>query len=1574
MEAALAALAAFIRKTHTSAVRWHGAAGLNARLLALARAWCGRAAGVSLGEATRDGDPAVTPAAVDAMTTLRFEFYSHEGDTGRGSGGGGGGGVGGGSNTPPPPATPSAGAAPSAPGLRVITAPPGLVLAGDEAGTVAALASGAPAAVPPRERFRLLAAVRAARAGASLAGRRRNAVQRLLAFYLLFQSAPALEDVAAFFAEEPELVADLVAALGDEAGVPVGVRTAALRALAVQLLDRARHGDVIAALTAGGAAGPLATLLRRGVAELTGSAGGGGGGGASSPPSPPRYTPACVEALLSLCGALVGSAAGCAALGDAGLVPSLLPLLRDARPAHTPLVAAGVRVLEAFLDFSPAAAGLFRDLGGLADMARRLRAEVEPGAPPAAAAAAAAATAAAAAAAGGSGGADDPATTTPALITIDAGAPPAGRPSYARRSLTKALLRCVALAAYTPGTGDAGRDGAEAAELHACLAAIFRRAGDFGGALFALAASVMADLIHHDPLCFPALEAAAVPEAFVDAVKAGVPPAGEALCCLPPALGALCLNSSGLARVRDAGALESVATVLTGPAYLRALQGDTPSVVGAGLDELMRHVPALRPDGVRAMGDALRKLCCLGGLPPDDPALAPHPPPPPPRAPRPGAARQQRPAAAAMEVDGGGGEAVAAAEGVGTAPAEPADPDPAPAPPPTRQPGDPWPGPARPPIAPDPEAGAWLADAVTATGRALEAALANGETARAFAAAGGAPLLLAPYRAPLLPPTFGSGGGAHALLAALRALAAAAAPPGGGSAAAGAEVAGPLGEALGAALAAATAAAAALPSPDVCVPDLPTDVRDAYVRALSRAEGLSAAAAAVARGSQPTLLAAAAGPLPAITALAALERTVAWQAAGVEDWRAAADAARAAERAAAHGRGEAAGGGGAGPPQATAGAPPPAPDVPAAMQEDGGLPATAAAAPPPPPAETEAAVPAAPAPPPVVGLPARGRKKAGDELAAEVVSHFAATARSFHAALAKAAAAAARRREGPGGVAPGKAARAACVALAAAMRDALAAAADCPPAGTALPPRVAALRASRVRTRAFEEVLATLVDARRRAVHCQVANYWAGCGGPAALVRAVGVAAAALDAAAADGGPEEEEVTPPAPVAPPASSTSVPTTKPTPVTVPPPRKAAVLEAAAASLGAALALLDALANAPLLRGSAGATSLLALPLPSVDGSSSSPPRTGEAVEADLRTAVLAAAGPLWSAAEGGRGLAAHAPRLVPRLAAVLERAVDGDASALATAVRRGLTEYEGALLSVRRGGGRGGEAGGGGGAAPAAPPPPCRTPRPPAPTRPPSSASWKWASRPTGRRPPCAARAAWWSWPWSGCSSTRRRRRPRRGKVGRKKAVRQRLTRRRRPMRPLRKRRPRRRWRLLLLPPFQSCRLPRRSRPPRPSTRRRPPWSPSSAGTAPGPCPPRRSRPRPYQGQPPWRTPPWTSPGRCPTPCTPWPTYCGRPLSAITTSRPRRRRWRPRSRAGGRSALMTATTRRRPTARRSRAWRRQWPRRPRTRGKEEEEALPPRSTRPPRPPPPERRAWSRWRTRRWPGSCPQRSPA
>lgn len=56
------------------------------------------------------------------------------------------------------------------------------------------------------------------------------------------------------------------------------------------------------------------------------------------------------------------------------------------------------------------------------------------------------------------------------------------------------------------------------------------------------------------------------------ALQAGVLPSGEAVCCVPSTLVALCLNVSGLKRVEESQALQCLVPIFTTPNYLRALQ------------------------------------------------------------------------------------------------------------------------------------------------------------------------------------------------------------------------------------------------------------------------------------------------------------------------------------------------------------------------------------------------------------------------------------------------------------------------------------------------------------------------------------------------------------------------------------------------------------------------------------------------------------------------------------------------------------------------------------------------------------------------------------------------------------------------------------------------------------------------------------------------------------------------------------------------------------------------------------------------------------------------------------------
>ncbi|PNH10945.1 E3 ubiquitin-protein ligase [Tetrabaena socialis] len=110
----------------------------------------------------------------------------------------------------------------------------------------------------------------------------------------------------------------------------------------------------------------------------------------------------------------------------------------------------------------------------------------------------------------------------------------------------------------------------------------------------------------------------------------GLSPSSDALCSLPGMLVALCLNTAGLAAVREQRVLEALLPIFTGRRYTKALAGDAAVMIGAGLEELFRllaseafephlpqrqraFTPSLRSEGVDVVVNLVRAICVLGG-------------------------------------------------------------------------------------------------------------------------------------------------------------------------------------------------------------------------------------------------------------------------------------------------------------------------------------------------------------------------------------------------------------------------------------------------------------------------------------------------------------------------------------------------------------------------------------------------------------------------------------------------------------------------------------------------------------------------------------------------------------------------------------------------------------------------------------------------------------------------------------------------------------------------------------------------------------------------------------------------
>ncbi|KAL9235242.1 hypothetical protein vseg_010019 [Gypsophila vaccaria] len=444
--------------------------------------------------------------------------------------------------------------------------------------------------VPPNFRFSLFTRLRFARAFGSLALRQQYTSIRLYAFMVVVQASSDTDNLVSFFNCEPEFTSELVSLLSFENSVPEKIRILSLRALVALCQDRSRQPTVLSAVTSGGQRGILSSLMQKAInSVINGSS---------------NLSVVFAEALLSLVTVLVSSSSGCSAMRDSGFIPTLLPLLKDTDPQHLHLVATAVHVLEAFMDYSNPAAALFRDLGGLDDTIHRLMREVS-------------------VVENGPKHSNEKFDGSQAGNYVTVGTPsvlddlqPLYSESllvYHRRLLMKALLRAISLGTYAPGSTDHIYDSEESL-LPQCLCIIFRRAKDFGGGVFSLAANVMSDLIHKDPTCYAVLDAAGLPTAFMDAIMDGVLCSADAITCIPQCLDAVCLNNNGLQAVKERNALKCFVKVFTSKAYLRALVGDAPASLSSGLDELMRHANALRAPGVDMLVEILNTIVKLGSV------------------------------------------------------------------------------------------------------------------------------------------------------------------------------------------------------------------------------------------------------------------------------------------------------------------------------------------------------------------------------------------------------------------------------------------------------------------------------------------------------------------------------------------------------------------------------------------------------------------------------------------------------------------------------------------------------------------------------------------------------------------------------------------------------------------------------------------------------------------------------------------------------------------------------------------------------------------------------------------------
>ena len=433
--------------------------------------------------------------------------------------------------------------------------------------------------VPPEHRFSLFSRIRYAHAFHSRRACKIYARICILAFIVLVQSGDAHDELFSFFANEPGITNELISLVRSEGSVPGSIRSLAMHALGAQLAaytsshERARVLSGSSIISAGGNRMMLLTELQKAVVSLN----------SVTDPSHLSFVNALLQFFLLH---VLSSSSSGSTIRGLGMVPPLLPLLQDNDPSHVNLVYSAVKILQKLMEYSNPAVSLFKDLGGVEILSQRLQIEVQRAIC-----------------------ADDQSGSSSGMITGDSSKAEENN-IYFQKRLIKVLLKALGSATYSPANSTRSHSSSDNI-LPASLSLIFRNVKKFGGDIYFSAVTLMSEIIHKDPMCFPVLHELGLPDAFLYSVSSGILPSAKALICIPSGLGAICLNAKGLEAVKETAALRFLVNIFTFKRYLVAMNEGVVLLANA-MEELLRHVSSLRSIGVDIIIEIIEKLASLG--------------------------------------------------------------------------------------------------------------------------------------------------------------------------------------------------------------------------------------------------------------------------------------------------------------------------------------------------------------------------------------------------------------------------------------------------------------------------------------------------------------------------------------------------------------------------------------------------------------------------------------------------------------------------------------------------------------------------------------------------------------------------------------------------------------------------------------------------------------------------------------------------------------------------------------------------------------------------------------------------
>ncbi|KAJ9117613.1 hypothetical protein QFC22_004463 [Naganishia vaughanmartiniae] len=386
---------------------------------------------------------------------------------------------------------------------------------------------------------------------------------RLAALATYLYLSPEEKAQSELFLYEPNMIAQLADLVNPNSHVSDRLIAPAFMALDACAHYRYKVTEVVTALNANVAHGILMNSYREVIRRL-----------ATEEGAPHEL----VDSVLSFVAYLASSSGYNNMLVGAGLVPLVIDLIKVTHPARGGYVARAIGLVDNMMYTSNNAFNIFCNASGLQTLNHRITVEVD------------------------------------RLINGEYTQFISTESDLLRRTTPlKLMLRSIHRLMQASGTVDALRSLIDS-ELPRSLLKIFNNVDKMGSSVFALAMHVTAAFVHNEPTSLSILQEMKLPDALYDAVEHNRQASFEILSALPNALGAFCLNQTGMdLTVKRREVLARLVHVCANPAYRDILRDrDNASFLGTSLDELARHHPPLKPILLEALSTLLKDLVTQG--------------------------------------------------------------------------------------------------------------------------------------------------------------------------------------------------------------------------------------------------------------------------------------------------------------------------------------------------------------------------------------------------------------------------------------------------------------------------------------------------------------------------------------------------------------------------------------------------------------------------------------------------------------------------------------------------------------------------------------------------------------------------------------------------------------------------------------------------------------------------------------------------------------------------------------------------------------------------------------------------